>query len=160
MRWEAIAIAVGLGVSSCGDDGNAGPRSTQLAFIVQPSPTISDRIITPPVQVAIEDASGTVLGTAGDAITLRLLGPGPPTGPNLSGTLTVNAVAGIAIFSDLRVSVPGNGYILHAGADGFVEVPSVLFDIAPHPSGLPPSASNSARESHRPNIVTVSPSLR
>jgi hypothetical protein len=138
MRRAAIALAAGLAVSSCGDDGNTGPRPPQLAFIVQPSLTISDRIITPPVQVAIEDASGTVLGTAGDAITLRLLGPGPPTGPNLSGTLTVNAVAGIAIFSDLRVSVPGNGYILNAGADGFVEVPSVLFDIAPHPSGLPP----------------------
>lgn len=138
MRRAAIVVAAGLAVSSCGDDGNVGPRPTQLAFIVQPSLAISDQIITPPVQVAIEDGSGNVLATAQDAITLRLLGPGPPTGPNLSGTLTVNAVAGISTFSELRVSVPGNGYLLNAGAQGFVEASSVPFDIAPHPGGSPP----------------------
>jgi hypothetical protein len=77
-----------------------------------------------------------VIGTADDAVSLRLVGP--PTGPNLSGTLTVNAVEGVATFSDLRVSVPGSGYILQAGAEGFIEVPSIPFDVNPHPSGMHP----------------------
>jgi hypothetical protein len=139
MRRTVIALAGGLAVGavgSCGGDGNAGPDPTQLAFVVQPSTTIADQILTPPVQVAIEDASGTVVSTASNRISLRLVGP--PTGPNLSGTLTVEAVHGIATFSDLRVSVPGSGYILQAGAEGFIEVPSVPFDVSPHPSGMRP----------------------
>jgi hypothetical protein len=118
-----------------------GPRPDHLAFAVQPSTTISDQILTPPIQVAIEDAAGTVVSTANDAVSLRLVGP--PTGPNLSGTLTVNAVEGVATFSDLRVSVPGSGYILQAGAEGFIEVPSIPFDVSPHPSGMSPPSPDS-----------------
>ena len=131
MRQATIALAGTLAAWSCGGDGNLGPRPSQLAFVVQPSTTVSDQILTPPIQVAIEDASGAIFSAAHDAVSLRLVGP--PTGPNLSGTLKVNAIEGIATFSDLRVSVPGSGYLIQAGAEGFLEVPSVPFEGAPHP---------------------------
>jgi hypothetical protein len=57
MRRAAIALAGGLAIWSCGDDGNLGPRADHLAFAVQPSTTVSDQILTPPVEVAIEDAA-------------------------------------------------------------------------------------------------------
>jgi hypothetical protein len=135
VRRAAMAVIVGLAVCSCGD-GSAAPASVELTFLVQPSTTISDQIITPPVEVGLVDGSGRLLTTRTDAITLRLVGP--TTIPNLSGTLTVNAAAGVATFSDLRVGVPGNSYILQAGAGGLVEVPSLPFDVTPHPGTAPP----------------------
>jgi hypothetical protein len=137
-----LTVLVGtLALTSCGDGGNVGPGLSRLAFLVQPSTTIADHIITPPLQVAVEDAAGHLVATATDAITLRLLGP--PTAPNLTGTLTVNAVDGVATFSDLRVSVRGSGYLLQAGAEGFVEAPSEPFDVLPHLGGAPPHVSAS-----------------
>jgi len=134
-RRAAVVIIGGLAVCSCGD-GGAGPAAVELAFLVQPSTTISDQIITPPVAVGLVDGSGTLITTRTDAVTLRLVGP--TTIPNLSGTLTVNAAAGVATFSDVRVGVPGNSYILQAGAGGLVEVPSLPFDVTPHPGTSPP----------------------
>jgi hypothetical protein len=139
VRRTAITLLGGLLLSSCGDGGQA-PETPVLVFLVQPSPTISDQIITPPIQVALVDESGAIVTTRNDAITLRLAGS--TTIPNLSGTLTVAAVSGVATFSDVRVGVPGNGYILQAGAPGLVEVPSDPFDILPHPGGLPPGRSD------------------
>ena len=133
--WRAAMIIIGgLAVYSCGD-GGAGPTTVELTFLVQPSTTIADQIIAPPVEVGLVDGSGRLLTARTDAVTLRLIGP--TTIPNLSGTLTVNAAAGVATFADLRVGVPGDSYILQAGAGGLVELPSMPFDVTPHPGTAP-----------------------
>lgn len=52
--------------------------------------------------------------TSADPVTLSL-GTNPSSGV-LSGTLTVNAVAGVAVFSGLQISLAGNGYTFVATA--------------------------------------------
>jgi hypothetical protein len=50
---------------------------------------------------------------------------------DLSGTLTVPAVGGVASFSDLQISAPGAGYTLTASAPGLSGATSAGFAIAP-----------------------------
>jgi hypothetical protein len=84
----------------------------QLVFAVQPSQTPVGVAIAPPIQVAALDASGqTVTGFTG-LVTMTLQGK-KGTG-KLSGTTRVNAVAGVATFSDLSIDRPGTGYVLRA----------------------------------------------
>jgi hypothetical protein len=54
-----------------------------------------------------------------------------PGGAVLGGTTTVNAVEGVATFSDLSITKAGSGYRLDALADGFPVFTSGSFAIRP-----------------------------
>ena len=97
-------------------------------FTVQPSSTTAGSPLAPPVQVAIEDANGNVVTSATPAITVAI--GTNPSGGVLSGTQTVNAVAGVATFGNLAIDKAGTGYTLSAD-DG----PAAL------PAGRPPRRS-------------------
>jgi adhesin/invasin len=105
------------------------PEATQLAFQVQPSTTTSGQPIAPPVQVSIRDASGNPVDTATNQVSVVL--SGNSFGGTLGGTVTVDAVGGVATFADLQVSKPGTGYTLHAVADGLAGAMSEPFDASP-----------------------------
>ena len=103
-------------VATAGNLANATSASfdvtLQLAFTVQPSQTEVNAVISPAVQVAIQDGLGNVVTSASDEVTVT-------TGTNrsggtLSGTTVVNAVSGIATFSDLSIDRVGGGYTLVA----------------------------------------------
>lgn len=108
---------------------------TQLEFTVQPSDTPVDRRILPAVRVALKDESGAIVASATDSVTIAI--EDNPGGGVLLGTLTRNAVAGVAVFSNLRINAPGVDYTLRASADVSdigpcsalpVELPGLLFD--------------------------------
>lgn len=101
-----------------------GPK---LQFLVQPSNTVAGQVITPAVQVEITDGSGTRIPTATNAVTIAL--DQNPSGSVLGGTLTVNAVAGVATFSNLTLSVamPGAQHTLRATATGLFDATSWPF---------------------------------
>ena len=80
----------------------------------------------PPVSVEVVDAAGARVTTATDAITIAL-GAGSSPG-TLTGTLTVNAVAGVASFSTLRISAPGT-FSLAATAAGLTAATSAPFKV-------------------------------
>lgn len=102
----------------------AGPPH-QLAFSQEPTATVANAIITPAVTVEVQDLSGTRVATAANPVTLSLRnGSGI-----LSGTLTKNAVGGIATFDDLSVNAVGTGYQLRANSGSLTEVDSAPFDI-------------------------------
>ena len=82
----------------------------------------------PPVGVEVVDAAGARVTTATDAITIAL-GAGSSPG-TLTGTLTVNAVAGVASFSTLRISAPGT-FSLTATAAGLTSATSAPFKVDP-----------------------------
>jgi hypothetical protein len=64
--------------------------------------------------VAIQDASGNTVPTANFPVTLALgANPGNTT---LPGALTVNAVNGVATFSNLMLDTVGTGYTLQAAS--------------------------------------------
>lgn len=100
----------------------------QLAFTTQPTSTTAGVAITPPVQVTIQDAQGQRVSTATNAVTISLSSnPGAAT---LGGTLTVNAVNGIATFSTLTLNRAGSGYALRATASGLTAATSSSFNVA------------------------------
>lgn len=86
--------------------------ATQLVFTVQPKNSKAGMVLVPPVQVTVRDSLGrTATGFTG-SVTMTLA-------PNLSGALltgttTVNAVAGVATFSSLSVDRAGFGLRLRA----------------------------------------------
>ena len=100
---------------------------TQVAIIRPPQNTAAGVAFSPSVQVAIQDAGGNTVTTATDAVTLSL--DANPTGATLSGTLTVNAVNGVATFPGLSVDKVGSGYTVAASAAGLSGDTSPPFDI-------------------------------
>jgi hypothetical protein len=101
----------------------------QLAFFVQPSNTVYGSVVTPAIQVEVQDAAGNRVTGATDQITL-LIGTNP-SGGFLTGTTAVAAVAGLATFSDITIDQSGVGYTLIALGSGLVSATSNAFDITP-----------------------------
>ena len=67
------------------------------------------------------------LGNKSRAVTVAI--GTNPSGGTLSGTKTVNAVAGVATFSGLSIDNIGTGYTLVASASGLTSGTSTAFDI-------------------------------
>src|SRR5258706_139184 len=103
--------------------------SLHLAFTVQPSTTLPLATIRP-VKVTVLDAQGNQATTFNGPVTITIgrnagmLLPG-----KLSGTVTVNAVDGVAAFSDLSIDQIGNGYTLKARAESVTGAESASFNI-------------------------------
>ncbi|HET9387798.1 MAG TPA: Ig-like domain-containing protein, partial [Gemmatimonadales bacterium] len=103
--------------------------ATQLAFMVQPGTTSSGTALAPAIQVAAQDGEGNTLASFTAPIAIAL--GNNPAGGALAGTLTVNAVAGIATFADIRIDRAGSGYNLVASATGPAPATSTAFGITP-----------------------------
>ena len=83
--------------------------------------------ISPAVTVLVQDANGNTVPTATTAVTLAL--GANPGGATLGGTLTVNAVNGVATFNNLTLDQVGTGYTLTAAATGLTGATSTAFNI-------------------------------
>jgi hypothetical protein len=115
---ETVTVAVPVTVDQV---------ATDLAFTVEPSDVEARAVITPPVEVSVLDRLGSVVGDATDDVTMIILDN--PGGGTLSGTTTVSAVNGVAVFSDLSIDTPGAYYRLEAGATGLNIAESNTFDV-------------------------------
>src|SRR5436309_3546390 len=125
--WTLPALAAGI-IGCGGETGPTQPAApTKLVFTVHPTNAAGAQLITPPVQIAVQDASGNTVTAATDAVTVAL-GANAGAG-TLSGTLTVAAIQGIATFSNLRIDRPGSGYTLAASAGGLSGATSVPFAV-------------------------------
>jgi len=119
-----LLLLLGLaGVAFC-----AG-TPTKLAFGQQPTNAVAGAIITPAVTVRILDSRNRLCTTATNAVTIAIYTN--PGGGTLSGTLTKNAVGGIATFNNLSINKTGTGYRLRATATGLTGVTSNTFNITP-----------------------------
>ena len=98
--------------------------ATKLAFLQQASTAQSGVVITPAVTVAIEDASGDLVSSATDFVTLSLVGSGGVLSNN-----TVAAVGGIATFNALTLTAPAGNYILSASSGAYTAATSTLLSI-------------------------------
>jgi len=96
-------------------------------FAVEPTSTQAGALITPAVRVV--DIFGNTVTTANDAIDISI--GTNPGGGTLSGTTTVTAVQGVAVFSDLSIDKVGIGYTLDATSGGRTPAISNPFDITP-----------------------------
>ena len=133
---RTVACALGLScvfLYGCGGgDGpsspNPTPVATSLHFDAQPSRTEATGAISPAPRVVIRDQFGNVLTSATGIVSVAL--GANSAGGALLGTTTVNAVAGVATFSDLRLDRPGSGYTLVASAAGLTSATSAAFDVS------------------------------
>jgi hypothetical protein len=86
--------------------------ATQVSFTVEPTDRVAGGTITPAVEVTARDALGNpATGFTGDVTLAITAGTGTP-GAILSGTTTVTAFNGVAVFSDLSIDLSGTSYTL------------------------------------------------
>ena len=101
-----------------------------LAFAVQPARTLPLMTIQPAVQVTVVDALGNRVTSFNGAVTVAIgHNGGTVVAGTLSGTKTVNAVNGVATFSDLSIDQLGNGYTLVATVPNVFTAESAPFNI-------------------------------
>ena len=96
----------------------------KVAFTAQPSSIVAGTTMTPAVRVAIEDRNGNVVTSSSLPVSLAL----SPSGPTLFGTTTVNAVNGVATFSNLTVTKVGS-YTLTATSGALTSATSTAFSV-------------------------------
>ncbi|MEI7831763.1 MAG: IPT/TIG domain-containing protein, partial [bacterium] len=106
------------------------------------SPQIIQTPFSPAVTVRIQDINGFTVTSATNAITL-VMGNNPSHGM-LSGTITVNAVRGIATFTNLSIDKAGDGYTLYAIATDWISGESPAFNITDIRADAPPTFTQGA----------------
>src|SRR5262245_34630137 len=136
MRKRVLLSTANAVVLACGGEDLPGPGERHLAFTVQPSTTVAGQVMTPAVQVSVEDAAGNPLTSGTAAITLTLHGS-TSTGSvaALNGQTTRTASNGVAVFSDLSITKPGSSYSLRATASGIDGAASTTFAVLPPAHG-------------------------
>ncbi len=140
--------------------------ATELAFSVQPSATMQDSAIKPPVQVTAYDSLGNVatnftgpvraaLGTDGSASKNAKLSGAPNP---------VTAVAGVATFANLHIDQTGAGYTLTAAFGSATPVTmSAAFTITAAPPPPPPPPTHLGFTQQPQNAVagaTIAPPVQ
>jgi hypothetical protein len=127
--YTLTAAGTGLdGATSASFDIVAG-AATQLAFRVQPSSITAGSTVAPEVEVTALDARGNVAADFTGTVAVAL--GANPTGDTLQGTLTANAVAGVARFGNLSLRRAGTGYTLAAASTGLTSITSQAFNVTP-----------------------------
>lgn len=100
-----------------------------IVFAPQPGRSTSYSRLSPQPVVQVEDNTGIAVSGYNGPVTLSIdPGSGDPTA-TLSGTTTVNAVDGIATFTDISVSGAGTGFVLDATTTDTLPVQSMMFDV-------------------------------
>jgi hypothetical protein len=122
---SAAATSLTGATSSAFNVTAGGPAN--LVFTVQPSNVAAGSSITPAVQVSIQDLQGNLVTSATNQVTVAILNN--PSSGTLGGTLAVNAVNGVASFSNLTINNMGNGYTLNATASGLTSAVSNSFNV-------------------------------
>jgi hypothetical protein len=105
--------------------------ASKLAFTVQPTTAAAGVAISPPVQVAIQNASNGTVTTATNTVTLSITAGSGTSGAVLTGTRIANAVGGVATFSGVSVDRAGSGYTLTATSSNLASATSNGFNVNP-----------------------------
>ncbi len=130
------ATAVGPGTATITAAARGVPASaqltvtqvaTQLVITAQPSTFTEGRSMGNAVQVEIRDAGGALVSGARPIVTLAI--SDNPAAGTLNGTVSVNAVGGIASFPQLSIDRAGQAYKLSASSSGLTPAVSSAFNV-------------------------------
>jgi len=103
--------------------------AARLVFAAMPASVDAGIAIAPPVTVTAQDSAGNPVTSFTGAVTVAI--GTNPGGATLGGTLTRNAVAGVATFDNLSINKSGAAYTLTAAATGLTSATSAAFNVAP-----------------------------
>jgi len=133
MVWTVQPMmACGSSSGDGGDDHSGSGVATKLVFIHQPTNMASGASLSPAVTVAVQDAHGNIIIGSTLAITVAIRNN--PSFGKLAGTTKVNAVKGVATFTNLSIDKLGIGYTLKATASSGITGTSNAFNIVGTPS--------------------------
>jgi hypothetical protein len=107
-----------------------GPAA-KLAFTVQPGSAAAGAVVSPAVQVTVQDSYGNTVTNSTAVITLAITSGTGALGAVLSGTLSAAAVNGASTFGTLAIDKAGSGYTLTATATGLTSATSGTFAVVP-----------------------------
>ncbi|MDQ4121319.1 MAG: carboxypeptidase regulatory-like domain-containing protein [Acidobacteriota bacterium] len=125
--YSLRATSGSLNAATSNDFAVTPAAASRIVFANQPTDANQNSPIVPAVQVDVQDAFGNLVPNATSQITIAI-GNNPSSGV-LSGTATLNAVNGAAIFEDLRINNAGNGYTLTASSPSLTSATSAPFNI-------------------------------
>lgn len=89
--------------------------ANRLVFTVQPGAVDAGAAFSPAVEVRIQDGAGITLDRA-DSVFVEITAGSGTAGATLRGTRRLQAVNGVATFTDLNLNRVGTGYTLTASA--------------------------------------------
>ncbi len=116
--------------------------ATHVGVLIQPPASITAGA-TFSLEVDAEDANSNTDPTYNGPLTVSL--GNNPGGSSLTGTVTLNAVNGVALFNKLALSQPGSGYTLSVGSTGLTSGTTKSFIVTPGANtGVPPTVTPSA----------------
>jgi hypothetical protein len=127
------ATATGLTGATTSAFNVALGSPAKLFFAFHPSNAVSMVVINPSVQVSVHDAGNNFLSSATNSVTIAIGTDPSGASSTLLGTKTVAAVAGVATFNDLKVSLKATGYTLVASGTGLSSATSETFNISVGP---------------------------
>lgn len=136
-RWRFLllktsGLATGLLVLlACSDTTVVNQVGAQLFFSVEVAEAETGSLITPPVEVTIQDALGNTVTHTTQEVSLSV--GNNPGGGTLFGTTTTSADNGVAVFDEIWIDSEGAGYTLIAEAGSLTPVTSQSFDVLDPP---------------------------
>jgi hypothetical protein len=121
-----------------------------LVLSTQPAVDTAGRLIHPNVVVTVQDQNNQTVTDFAGPVTMTI--HNNPGGGTLSGTLTVNAAAGVATFANLSIDKAGTGYTIQASilSGTIVSPASNSFNVVAGPAKqlvflTPPAGSTAGR---------------
>ncbi len=123
------ASASGLAAATSTPFDIGAGSADHVAFLLQPSGAVAGTTISPAVQVEILDRLGNRVTSATDGVSIAIRDN--PGGGTVSGTTTVAAASGVAVFPDLSIDKTATAYTLQASAGGLAAATSTPFAIGP-----------------------------
>jgi hypothetical protein len=128
IRSTAVLL-LALTVASCGGDAPTNPMPVQLAFRSNPPGGVVNAALAP-VQVELQDARGN-LTAATNSVTIAL--GANSNSATLGGTLTRNAVDGVATFDNLAIDKIGDNTLTASSASiaGAAPVVPITIGVGP-----------------------------
>ncbi len=151
--YTLAAASTGLSGATSGAFNVTPGAATKLVYSAQPSTVLAGAAISPAVVVQVQDAASNVVTSAGNAVTIAI--GTNPGGSTLGGTVTVNAVAGVATFSTLSLNKVGTGYTLAASSGGLTGATSAAFNV--NPGAAAALAVTSQPTTGQSGVVLVTP---
>jgi sugar lactone lactonase YvrE/Tol biopolymer transport system component len=103
-------------------------RGDLLALTAPPAAVTAGQAFA--LTATVQDALGNPDTTFNGTVSLAL-GPGSPAGAALGGSITAQAVAGVAQFNDVLLTLAGTGYALTASATGVIPARTAAFAVVP-----------------------------